>query len=151
MRYISGYMAFTQHANDKEMSCGVWNFDPDIYNHIDEYMKESDDSIFKEDGIHRTMLTSFEDSEIYNCADHKRAYCDLLLEHKFDILRGFYDKNIRDPATAHSIFGMCQHYALFEDRDILTFMVKEFGSNLRSYLLLYGYDKSLKEVLDIKL
>lgn len=151
MKYISGYMAFTQHADDNEMSCGVWNFDPDIYNHIEDYMRESDDSVFKDKGIHKTMLMSFVDSEVYYCASHARAYCDLLLEHRFDILTGFYEMNMRDAATAHDIFGMCQHYALFEDREILTFMVKEFGSNLRSYLLLYGFDKSLKEVLDIKL
>ncbi|MCM1441186.1 MAG: hypothetical protein NC131_18585 [Roseburia sp.] len=151
MQYISGYLAFTQHADDNEMSCGVWNFSPDIYNNIEEYMRESDASRFKDEGIFKTMLMTMADSEMYYCANHARAYCDLLLEHEFKLLTGFYDKNIRDAATAHKIFSMCQHYALFEDKEILTFMVKEFGSNLRSYLLLYGYDKSLREVLDINL
>lgn len=151
MRYISGYLAFTQHADDNEMSCGIWNFSPDIYNHIEDYMRESSNSVFGESGIFKTMLLNMEDDEIYYCANHARAYCDLLLEHRFDILKGFFDKNIRDASTAHNIFGMCQHYSLFEDREILKFMVKEFGSNLRSYLLLYGYDKSLKEVLDTRL
>lgn len=151
MKYISGYLAFTQHADDKEMSCGVWNFSHEIYDHVEDYMRESDESRFKDMGIVKTMLDGFSDSEIYYCANHARAYCDLLLEHDFDTLKGFYDMNIRDAATAHVIFDMCHNYGLFEDREILTFMVKEFSSNLRSYLLLYGYDKSLREVLDIKL
>ncbi len=151
MRYISGYLAFTQHADENEMSCGVWNFSPDIYEHIEEYMRESDDSVLKDTGIFKTMLNTMTSDEVYYCANHARAYCDLLIEHDFKTLKGFYDMNIRDAGTAHKIFETCQRYALFEDRDILIFMVKEFGSNLRSYLLLYGYDKSLREVLDIKL
>lgn len=151
MKYISGYLAFTQHADDKEMSCGVWNFSPDIYNHVEDYMRESDDSIFKDRGIFETMLTTMSDNTVYMCANHVRAYCDLLLEHRFDILKGFYDMNIRDPMTSYKIYEMCQFYSLFQDREILEFMVREFGSNLRSFLLLNGYDKSLREVLDINL
>lgn len=151
MKYISGYLAFTQHADENEMSCGIWNFSPDIYDHVEDYMKESDDSRFKDIGISKTMLIGVEESDVYYCANHARAYCDLLMDKEFDFLKGFYDRNIRDAGTAHKIFELCQRYALFEDRDILTFMVKEFGSNLRSYLLLYGFDKSLREVLDVKL
>lgn len=151
MKYISGYFAFTQHADDNERSCGIWDASPDIYEHIEDYMQESDESVMKEDGIFRTMLTLMSDDEIYYCANHARAYCDLLIKHEFDILKGFYDMYIRDAGTIHKVFAMCQKYALFEDKEILVFMVKEFGSNLRSYLLLYGYDKSLREVLDIKL
>ena len=151
MKYISGYLAFTQHADDEEMSCGVWNFDPSIFEHIEDYMRESDDFPYKDIHIKRAMLNTMDDSEIYDIANHARAYCDLLIEHQFDLLKGFFDMNIRDSATAHEIFSMCENYALFEDREILVFMVKEFGSNLRSFLLLYGYDKSLREVLDVTL
>lgn len=151
MKYISGYLAFTQHSDDNEMSCGVWNFSPEIYTHVEDYIRESDNSRLKDVGIYETTLLTMEDSDLYYCANHARAYCDMLIEHQFETLKGFYDMNIRDAATAHRIFDICQTYALFEDREILEFMVREFGSNLRSYLLLYGYDKSLKEVLDIKL
>lgn len=149
MKYISGFMAFTQHADDNEMSCGVWNFSPDIFDDIESYMRESEDYPYRDAGIFDTMLNVVENSEVYKCANHARAYCDLLMEHDFKTLAGFFDMNIRDGGTKYSIFGMCKNYGLFEDKEIMKFMVEEFGSNIRSYLLLYGDDNSLKDALQV--
>lgn len=146
MKYYSGLYAFTQYADADEDSAGICSRLSEFEGKEDEHLLEATEMPFNEYGIYETIAIG--SGEVITCASHKRAYIDMLYQHKFDELDGFSEIGIRNMHVIHDIFDLVSGFKLTEDKEIVKFMNKEYGANYRSYLLAKGDDESLQKILE---
>lgn len=135
MQYLTGLLAFGVEC--ERDSVGKWNITKSEF--LDDslfIMKESDESPFKNYGIEENKIVPYREFCTYNVADHVRAYCDLLYDHKFDILKDAFAEYVRSLKCRKDIFmlvyGKLRHLAGFHA--INEFMTDEFGNAWISYI-----------------
>lgn len=146
MKYYSGLLALSQYANEDEESIGLGEFASEYLRDVDKYIRDSEEALMGEDGIFLTDIIPT-GVEAF-CASHARAYCDMLIEHKFEDLAGLYQRAINNYGVISKVFDMLKKYALFKDKDILRFLNSEFGSYFRGYLVTHGADSVLSDIME---
>lgn len=135
MQYLTGLLAFGVEC--ERDSVGKWNITRKEF--LDEelfQLRESDESPFKKYGIEENKLVPYREYCTFNVADHVRAYCDLLYDQKFDVLKDLFAECICSLKCRKDIFmlvyGKLRHLAGFHA--INEFMMDEFGNAWVSYI-----------------
>ena len=135
MEYLSGIIAFGIPCRDN--SCGIWNYTKEQF--TDENLLKpynSEQYPFGDYGIEENKIIPYhEDEELFNVATHIRAYLDMLVENRFEELKGMFEQAINDGKCRGKIFSLV--YDKLRARDdfmpIHMFMAEEFGNAWLSY------------------
>lgn len=137
MIYVTGPAAFNVPC--KLDSCGSWNCPKETFfaNGGIPETKESDGSLLGDFGIEKDKIIPYHDEDLFNVANHVRAYLDMLCDLRFDELRDVFFTNICSAKCRGLIFhevrfkfGKHEKYKLIHD-----FMIEEFGNAWRSYFM----------------
>lgn len=141
MKYITGLVALSTPCGLD--TCGKWDTTKEQF--LDpENMKlyESDDSPFKDYGIEQDKVIDYhysmndaENNELYNVANHVRAYCDMLYNNPKDCKGLFYEclNTMKSRELIFElVFSRLRHLAVYSD--VCTFMVDEFGNAWVSFI-----------------
>ena len=135
MKYITGMISFGIPC--REDSCGTWLY-PREYFLDKEKMKqhESSESVFGDLGIEQDKIIPYHDNEeLFNVANHTRAYLDMLAAEQFDALRDVFYNYINSMICREVIFR--ETYTRLSKQDnymkIHDFMSEEFGNAWISY------------------
>lgn len=136
MRYVTGLAAFNVPC--KLDSCGSWNCPKEVFfvwNDLPE-MKESEDTLLKDYGIEENKLIPYHD-ELFNVANHVRAYLDMLCDLRFDELHDLFFTNICSAECRAKIFRVVKNRLVKHEkyRLIYEFMLSEFDNAWRSYVM----------------
>ena len=146
MKYYTGLLALSQYADETEDSAGLGSQAYDFLSHKEDYLADTEGSPLGDKGIIDTF--TIPTNENIKCANHTRAYCDMLIQHKFEELEGLYEIALRTYASSYKIFKMARNAGLYEDTEILNFMNHEYGSYFRSFLMKYGEDQLLSKLME---
>lgn len=138
MKYYTGLLALSQYADSTEDSVGLGSRSSEFLSHKEDFIADTDDSVLGTRGIMETLTIPTNESII--CANHTRAYCDMLIQHKFETLEGLYDEALRTYSSIYKIMEMSRSARLYDDKEILLFLNSEYGSYFRSFLMKYGED-----------
>lgn len=135
MQYLTGLLAFGVEC--ERDSVGLWNLTKDQFVDSELYqLKNSEESPFKDYGIEVDKIVPYHEYCVVNVADHVRAYCDLLYEGRFDLLKDLFEDSIRSLKCRKDIFmlvyGKLKYLAEFHE--INEFMTEEFGNAWISYI-----------------
>lgn len=135
MKYLTGLVAFGVPCELN--SIGKWNVTKDEFTNPDKFtIAESDDSPFKDYGIEKDKIVRYHPDELYNVANHVRAYLDLLADRNFNVLKDLFYECIKDTKCRELIFkaayGKLRYLACFHD--VNNFMIDEFGNAWVSYV-----------------
>lgn len=137
MQYLTGLLAFGIPC-DLDTN-GMWGFRSSDYSndeHFATFLRDSDNSPFKEVGIVNNVYIDQRPLCTYRVANHVRAYLDMLYEGKFDELKGLYQVAIGRPKYRQDIFmqvyGKLRHLACFDE--VSNFLCDEFGTGWVSYV-----------------
>ena len=135
MKYISGMICFGIPC--REDSVGTWLYTKQDYTDPDNLkLYESDDSIFKDLGIEQDKIIPYhDDGELFNVANHTRAYLDMLANCEFDKLRDVFYDYISSKHCRYVIFRetYTRLSKLDTYKDIHKFMSEEFGNAWMSF------------------
>lgn len=146
MEYYSGLLALSQYAFDKDESVGLgadaskYLEDEAKYIRDTEKMKLGDIEV-----IDAIIIPS---GEMKLCASHARAYCDMLEEHDFEQLEDLYLIAINNYSVLTRIFLLIRTNGFLKDEAIVKFLNDEFGSYFRGYLVRYGEEKALANIME---
>lgn len=135
MKYITGWIAF---ATPCELdTAGKWNLHKkDFLDEDNMTLYESEDSPFKHLGIEPGKPIEYHGNELFNVANHVRAYCDMLYQGKFAELKDIYAEVIDDPKALDLIFQLVDERLRSEKGFpiIDEFLTREFGNLWKSYV-----------------
>ena len=146
MMYYSGLLALSQYVFDEEHSIGLGS-DASIYlSEKEKYVRDTEKSKLGE--LEIAVGTIIPTGEEAYCASHARAYCDMLVEHLFNELKDLYFIAIDNYTVLNKIFFILRTNGLFKDKDIVNFLNNEFGSYFRGYLVRYGEEKALSNLME---
>ena len=146
MMYYSGLLALSQYVFEEEHSIGLGS-DASMYlNEKEKYIRDTNNS--KLGNLEVAVGTIIPTGEEAYCASHARAYCDMLVEHLFDELKDLYFIAIDNYAVLNKILLILRTNSLFNDKDIVEFLNNEFGSYFRGYLVRYGEEKALSNLMN---
>lgn len=134
MKYLTGILAFQIPCELN--SRGLWNRSKkDFVNDELFTLAESENSRWKDWGIELNKLIPGREYALWNVANHVRAYLDMLVDKRFDELKGLFIEAIFDPKCRQDIFmasyGKLRHLADWQEYD--SFMRSEFGNAWESY------------------
>lgn len=133
MKYLSGIHALNIPCNLE--TCGDWHQSAIKWNDLDDKLKESSDSIFKDYGIQKNItLTFLEGQPTYNVANHIRACLDLISEGNFSLVQGMNRDFIVNNAYDKEIFEkvyLLNHLPIWNNID--SFMGKEYKMKWLKY------------------
>lgn len=130
MIYLSGPLAFGVPCSlNTEIE---WRFGRSDWTdeNMSKCMRESDNSILGTYGIEENVFIERKPLHTYNVANHIRAYLDMLLEGRYEELRGMFDCYIKVGIYRRDMFEVIIHKMLHLDtyKDINNFLYEEFGS-----------------------
>jgi len=140
VKYYTGLFALTQYVDKNESSVGIADEYDTYYPDKENYLRDSEGTILGDYGIFEVDLLPYGGRVC--CANHKRAYLDLLLDNDFDTLTELFDYAIKDFDVIHEVFQICSQKQLYT-KERTQFFNNEFGSNFRSYLLFINEGKVL--------
>lgn len=146
MKYYTGLLALSQYADSSEDSVGLGSQSYEFLSHKDDFIADTDESVLGTRGVMETI--TIPSNEVIMCANHTRAYCDMLIQHKFETLKGLYEEALRTYSSFYKVFKMARSAGLYDDKEILQFMNKEYGSYFRSFLMKYGEDDLLSQIME---
>lgn len=142
MKYITGLIAFGTPCNLD--TCGKGDITKEQYlDPANMKLYESDESPFGDYGIecdklidYHYSMENYQENELYNVANHVRAYCDMLYLNKPSTCKWlFYDclntVKSRD-AVFELLFSRLRHNVKFHD--INEFLLDEFGNAWVSFI-----------------
>lgn len=146
MKYYTGLLALSQYADSTEDSAGLGSRSGEFLSHKEDFIADTDDSVLGTRGVFETL--TIPTNELIMCASHTRAYCDMLIQHKFETLEGLHEEALRTYSSVYKIMEMARLARLYDDKEILTFLNSEYGSYFRSYLMKYGEDRLLTYLME---
>ena len=131
MKYLTGPIIFyTPYKLNSGMKFGI----SDVMN--DEYMwyKEAEGSILGEYDIYDSVALLTRPTQYVRAAGHIRAYFDILMDKKFDYIRDWFYDVSKCIQVQGEIFKVAYALKLYEDEDIMKFLLNEFGNLWENYV-----------------